>query len=45
MSALIENASDLEVRAVIRSLWSKNVFLTEIHRQLVLVYGPEVMSS
>ena len=40
----LEKWSRIEVRAVIRFLWAKNVAASEIHRQIVEVCGDKAMS-
>ncbi|GFW89020.1 hypothetical protein TNCV_2684541 [Trichonephila clavipes] len=45
MFKLIADPADLEVRSVIRFLNTENVKPVEIHRQLVEVYGENVMSN
>jgi hypothetical protein len=45
MNANIENPATCEVRLVIRFLNAKNVCLTEIHRQIVEVYGEGTMNE
>ncbi|XP_035228570.1 uncharacterized protein LOC118200722 [Stegodyphus dumicola] len=44
MARRLEKWSRIEVRAVIRFLWAKNVAASEIHRQIVEVYGDKAMS-
>ncbi|GIY82216.1 histone-lysine N-methyltransferase SETMAR [Caerostris darwini] len=44
MARRSENWSRLEVPAVIRFLWAKNVSASDIHSQIVDVYGEEAMS-
>jgi hypothetical protein len=44
MAGLAEAWSNIEVRSVIRFLLVKGTSPTEIHRQLVEVYGANVMS-
>ncbi|KFM63570.1 Histone-lysine N-methyltransferase SETMAR, partial [Stegodyphus mimosarum] len=44
MARRLEKWSHIEVRAVIRFLWAKNVAASEIHRQIVEVYGDKAMS-
>ena len=44
MAALIEKWTNLEVRSVIRFLHAKGKTPTEIHRELVAVYGEHVLS-
>lgn len=44
MARRLEKWSRAEVRAVIRFLWAKNVSVSEIHSQMVEVYGEEAMS-
>jgi hypothetical protein len=41
---LIENQSSVEVRAVIRFLNAKQKSLSEIHKEVVEVYGENVIS-
>ncbi|GFV32156.1 putative DD41D transposase [Trichonephila clavipes] len=43
MARRLGNRYRLEVRAVIRFLWAKNVSSSDIHSQIVEVYGEEVM--
>ncbi|GIY78641.1 histone-lysine N-methyltransferase SETMAR [Caerostris darwini] len=44
MARRLENWSRLEVRAVIRFLWAKNMSSFDIHSQIVEVHGKEAMS-
>ena len=44
MAALIEKWTKLEVRSAIRFLHAKGTHLTEIHCELVAVYGEHVLS-
>ncbi|XP_035216035.1 uncharacterized protein LOC118189495 [Stegodyphus dumicola] len=44
MARRLETWSRIEVRAVIRFLWAKNVATSEIHRHIVEVYGDKAMS-
>ncbi|GFV77059.1 hypothetical protein TNCV_691271 [Trichonephila clavipes] len=43
MAILLGNRSRLEVRAMIRFLWTKNVSASDIHSQIEEVYGEEAM--
>jgi hypothetical protein len=45
MAGLVETWSNIEVRSVIRFLRLKGTSPAEIHRQLVEVYGANVMSQ
>ncbi|KAJ4445411.1 hypothetical protein ANN_07216 [Periplaneta americana] len=45
MKKTISNPESCEVRAVIRFLHAKSLNAAEIHRQLCVVYGPNVMSQ
>jgi hypothetical protein len=45
MSKKIENPAKCELRAVIRFLNAQHVHLTEIYRQLIAVYGKNVMNE
>jgi hypothetical protein len=44
MAVSIQNPAKCEVRAVIRFLQAKGETAAEIHRQLVSVYGEDVMN-
>jgi hypothetical protein len=44
MAVLIQNPARCEVRAVIRFLYAKGETAAEINRQLVSVYGEDVMN-
>ncbi|GFX12826.1 histone-lysine N-methyltransferase SETMAR [Trichonephila clavipes] len=44
MARHLGNWSRLEVRAVIRSLWEKNVSASDIYSQIMEVYGAEAIS-
>ena len=44
MAGRLETWFRIEARAVIRFLWAKNVASSEIHRQIVEVYGGKAMS-
>jgi hypothetical protein len=44
MAVSIQNPAKCEVRAVIRILHAKGETAPEIHRQLVSVYGEDVMN-
>jgi hypothetical protein len=44
MAVSIQNPAKCEVRAVIRFLHAKEETAAEIHRQLVSVYGEDVMN-
>jgi len=44
MSGIINEWSKLEERSVIRFLWAKGIPTMEIHKDLVNVYGPNVMT-
>jgi len=44
MFKTIEGAADCEIRSVIRFLNLTNVLPSEIHHQICLVYGDNVMS-
>ncbi|GFS53503.1 histone-lysine N-methyltransferase SETMAR [Nephila pilipes] len=43
MAQRLGKRSRIEVRAVIRFFWAKNVAATEIHRKIVEVYGDKAM--
>jgi hypothetical protein len=45
MEALIPAPADSKVWSVIKFLNAQSIALIEIHRQLCLVYGPNVMSK
>jgi hypothetical protein len=45
MAVSIQNPAKCEVRAVIRFLQAKGGTAAEIHRQLVSVYGEDVMNK
>jgi hypothetical protein len=45
MNEKIENPAECEVRAVIRVLNALNVRRIEIYRQLIAVYGEDVMNE
>ncbi|XP_035212130.1 protein GVQW3-like [Stegodyphus dumicola] len=44
MARSLEKWSRVQVRALIRFLWAKNVAASEIHRQIIEVYGDKAMS-
>ncbi|GIY95204.1 hypothetical protein CEXT_671791 [Caerostris extrusa] len=45
MARHLENWSRLEVRAAVRFLWADNVSASDIHSQIVKVYGEEAISK
>ena len=45
MGVSIQNPAKCEVRAVIRVLHAKGETVAEIHRQLVSVYGEDVLNG
>lgn len=45
MSATLDNPAKCEVRGIIRFLLAKNHSSTEIHRELYVVYGPNITSE
>jgi hypothetical protein len=45
MCPVIDNPSNSEIRAVIHFLHTKNMNAEEIHRELFMVYGQNVISE
>jgi hypothetical protein len=45
MCPVIENPTSCKIHAVINFLFTKNVIAAEIHRELWVIYGQNVMSE